>query len=655
MFKTSKNILFTLWYAHGYHGGVMYVAEIGEYLSSKGWNVSCAALELTDEIKSFWKSKGINAYQIHELPVNEIHYDIVWYLHYPLLPFLILRGLKYSKIIYNSLSAFLDLETPVGFASEFNLNIAVSKECKDSLVKKTRLREDEIIILNNLVPTEFFNIDRKKSNKISKIAVVSNHVPQEVLDCVPILGSKNIKVDIYGEKHNYVPVTPELLSNYDVIITIGKTVQYSLALEIPCYNYDHFGGSGYITLENIDKEEEFNFSGRSFKTKKSAQVIVDEILSQYSNVMTQVTPLKQLAMERYLLPLKINEIVDMLEVSPTVNIDIEKHYLTLIQHNFIVTQMIQKNRQMKNLKNRTTVLKDNVNLLKNKENICFNYYRYKFINIILFGKNKHYYNKYNEYKAYIRKIRNIINTKQKLTAIMCVKNEEYYLPGFLKHIEKYVDAIVAVDDGSTDNTVAILENHPKCKKVLKLPYHESEDWDEVGNRKLVIGLAKSIGSDWVLCCDADERFEEGFLKNIRKLIKSNKRVCYHVKFREMWDNYKTYRNDGIWDKKEKGILFPLLENMNFCIEQSHHIPWCPKEIRKHKYLDYNLYHFKMLKKEDREARRDLYNKIDPNKVMQKVGYDYLVDTSGIKLKRIPLFKKYLYDTIPQDLKNYKVK
>ena len=79
-----------------------------------------------------------------------------------------------------------------------------------------------------------------------------------------------------------------------------------------------------------------------------------------------------------------------------------------------------------------------------------------------------------------------------LFAIMCVKNEEYYLPGFLKSIEKYIDGIVALDDGSTDDTINILKKHPKTKAVIELPYHESSDWNERSNRILVINKAKEL-------------------------------------------------------------------------------------------------------------------------------------------------------------------
>ena len=236
---------------------------------------------------------------------------------------------------------------------------------------------------------------------------------------------------------------------------------------------------------------------------------------------------------------------------------------------------------------------------------------------------------------------------------MCVRNEEYHLPTFLQHIQNYVDFIVAVDDGSTDNTYEILNSHPLCKEIIKLPVHTSEDWEEAANRQLVVKLAKKHGAEWVLCCDPDERFEENFLKNIRKIIAEDKKLsCYHVKIKECWGKYNIYRDDGIWAKKEKCVLFPLLDKMDFDYKQKHHIPWSPKELRNHTKLDYNLYHLKMIKNADREKRKNLYNNLDPNHLMQKIGYNYLTSEKGIKLVQIPYDKNYNYSLIPEELKNY---
>lgn len=245
-------------------------------------------------------------------------------------------------------------------------------------------------------------------------------------------------------------------------------------------------------------------------------------------------------------------------------------------------------------------------------------------------------------------------------AVMCVRNEEYYLPTFIEHIKKYVDGFIVLDDGSTDKTMEILEGEPKVVKIIREPVTNKLDWDEAENRKKLLNETYNVSTEkdntWVLCCDPDERFEERFLKKLKEFCNKEERKVYGVHFRELHNNKKYYRCDGIWDKKLKYILFPLQEKMNFdeIYNNRHHINWFYSEVaEKCEMTDYNLYHLKMLKKEDRKKRAELYNKLDPNKKMQPFGYDYLYDNKDMKLQKISCFKKYNYSLVPDDLKRIK--
>lgn len=249
-----------------------------------------------------------------------------------------------------------------------------------------------------------------------------------------------------------------------------------------------------------------------------------------------------------------------------------------------------------------------------------------------------------------------------LIAIMCVRNEEYHLPTFLDHIRDYVDGFVALDDGSTDDTIKILENEPKMLKIIKNKVTNKLDWDEAENRKKLIKETYKVSKDknntWVICCDPDERFEKRFLKKMKSYCNPDTKKVYGVHFREIHNKYNTYRCDGLWDKKEKYILFPLKKNMKFdkVYTYRHHIHWFYDDlIGCQEMTKYNLYHLKMLKVEERKKRAELYNKLDPDKKIQPIGYDYLFDNEGMKLKRIGLLSKYDYSLIPEDLKTYKAK
>lgn len=249
-----------------------------------------------------------------------------------------------------------------------------------------------------------------------------------------------------------------------------------------------------------------------------------------------------------------------------------------------------------------------------------------------------------------------------ILVVSVVKNEEYYLPTFIEHIRDYVDGFIFLDDGSTDKTIDIINKEPKTLKIIKNPITDSIDYDEAGNRKKILRetykLSKDKNNTWVLCCDPDERFEKRFLKKMRDYCTEDNNTLYGLHFRELHNNIKTYRCDGIWDGKRKFILFKLQKEMDFdsVMPFKRHVCWHYREIAdKSVMTDYNLYHLKMIKTKDRKKRAKLYNDLDPNLEVQPIGYDYLYDNANMKLKKLNFINKYDYKYVPEDLKKYNEK
>lgn len=82
----------------------------------------------------------------------------------------------------------------------------------------------------------------------------------------------------------------------------------------------------------------------------------------------------------------------------------------------------------------------------------------------------------------------------KLSAAVIVQNEEKNLPRWLKAVEGVADEIVAVDSGSTDRTVEILE------RAGARVYHRA--WTGYSDQRNY--LAEQCTGDWILMLDADE-------------------------------------------------------------------------------------------------------------------------------------------------------
>lgn len=306
-----KRILLTIYYADGLHGGVKYCAELGEYFHSLGYDVYCAGVITNDFILNFLNKHHVKLYNVLSLPLD-IKYDLVWTHHFPILPYLITKGIKYNRVINSCISKILPIDRFCWFKDNIDLFLTLSPQTKNMFIKEYGFPKNKIYILPNMAPDKFFTFQVKNNTSLKSVAVVSNHIPAELTNALSILNKRNIKSVVYGGA-NPVDITPKILSQHDVIISIGKTVQYALAMGIPVYNYDHFGGSGYITTKNIDLEEKFNFSGRSFFTKKTSQQIADEIIHDYKEVLNDTSNLKEIAKKRYKLSIKVSSILKILK------------------------------------------------------------------------------------------------------------------------------------------------------------------------------------------------------------------------------------------------------------------------------------------------------------------------------------------------------
>jgi hypothetical protein len=199
-------------------------------------------------------------------------FDLVW-VHHQQIPVSLLESLESSAstpfFLFHHMSPYEALETPFLRDLENSLAsvvLANSYETADTL--KNLLSTGNIRVLGNPAPNNFFdNRVTEPKTQLKNILVVSNHVPQELPKALSmLLEDKSVtKVDYIGVGAKHRLLTPEILSRYDLVITIGKTVQYALAVGVPVYIYDRFGGPGFLTKKNFSTAFWYNFSGRGFK------------------------------------------------------------------------------------------------------------------------------------------------------------------------------------------------------------------------------------------------------------------------------------------------------------------------------------------------------------------------------------------------------
>lgn len=133
----------------------------------------------------------------------------------------------------------------------------------------------------NAAPEPFFRDQSDKPARPETILVVTNHRAPSLMGAIEIL-RKDLTVVHVGRTGKLVtPVTPEMIFDADLVISIGKTIPYALAARTPVYVYDHFGGPGYLDADNVDRAARFNFTGRCCERILTAQEIATEVLGSY--------------------------------------------------------------------------------------------------------------------------------------------------------------------------------------------------------------------------------------------------------------------------------------------------------------------------------------------------------------------------------------
>jgi hypothetical protein len=226
----------------------------------------------------------------------------------------------------------------------------------------------------------------------------------------------------------------------------------------------------------------------------------------------------------------------------------------------------------------------------------------------------------------------------RLIALLAVRNGMRYLPGFLRNVAPQVDGIIALDDGSTDDSPRLLASHPAVIELLRQPA-DRPIWDEVGNHRLLVAAALRHRAEWIICVDADERLEQDFrARSERVIARGNWLGCsaYALHLRELWDDRGQYRADGIWGRKSVARLFRARPDHQFDSAPVHasKAPQQGRRMGRFPAADVIIYHLGMLYPADRLARRQRYELADPDRRWQRIGYEYLTDLGHLELRSL---------------------
>lgn len=117
------------------------------------------------------------------------------------------------------------------------------------------------------------------------------------------------------------------------------------------------------------------------------------------------------------------------------------------------------------------------------------------------------------------------NAKATLSAALIVKNEAKNLAACLDSLKGWVDEIVILDSGSTDDTQAIAEKYTSH-------FYLKNDWQGFGLQRQA--AQNYVTTDYVLWIDADEVVTKELRASILNAVKQNKNQTAYRLNRKSW-------------------------------------------------------------------------------------------------------------------------
>ena len=144
----------------------------------------------------------------------------------------------------------------------------------------------------------------------------------------------------------------------------------------------------------------------------------------------------------------------------------------------------------------------------------------------------------------------------KIIALLPFKNEEWVLPSYIHNVTKVADEIIAIDDGSVDNSAKLLEQAGAKVYSADNLRNFNSGWSEGSIRAELLRLGRESNGTHFLCLDADEALSNNFVAVANEAISSLKpgqKIA--MAWLALWKSYTHFRHDHtVWSNNWKDFV-----------------------------------------------------------------------------------------------------
>ncbi|MFA5883138.1 MAG: glycosyltransferase [Acidimicrobiia bacterium] len=211
-----------------------------------------------------------------------------------------------------------------------------------------------------------------------------------------------------------------------------------------------------------------------------------------------------------------------------------------------------------------------------------------------------------------------------VVCLLPARNAAAQVDDWLASIGALADAVVALDDGSEDDTAALLRAHPLVAQVLENPRRSGyAGWDDAANRARLLGAARALDPAWIMQLDADERMSADDARALRTFLLDGADPAFAYAFR-------VYRMVG--DRHHYDADHAQWVCRCFAYDPTHRLPTTRLHLvpvptafppGRRRRTTFRIQHLVGLTADDRRRQFDKYREVDPDRRFQD-RYDHLL-------------------------------
>lgn len=251
----------------------------------------------------------------------------------------------------------------------------------------------------------------------------------------------------------------------------------------------------------------------------------------------------------------------------------------------------------------------------------------------------------------------VTEQQPKIVGLVPARNERHIIAQCLRALSLFTDAIIYLDDASTDETPAIVESlahECRIERIIR-----KKDWhrDEPGDRNTMLKAGREIGGTHFIIIDADEMLTANLLvsQGLRSVIhrlQPGERLA--LNWIQLWRSVNQYRFDqSVWTWNYKDIIF-CDDGQCFYSSEFIHTPRVPNNLVGNSYTlegyEAGLLHFQFVNWRNLLIKQAWYRCLEhirePGKPAADINKRYAPskDENGLGLQQAPVswFEGYLF-------------